>query len=260
MNYARDWAIRIMLEARENLDNSFVTLTYDDEHLPVNGSLVKDAIAKFVRAVRIRGYKCRYYGCGEYGDRTFRPHYHLILFGISPKSDLWKEAVYFPKKKGWSVKCDAWTKGKIFVANVSLATANYVAGYMLKKQKGKDTIYVEKGIKEPFSRQSSRPGIAFSWLSRHLDDLRRNPFLDYKGHRIPLPRYFFQRTFSVDERLALAQNRSLEKAETFFKASADERQNFRQMYEDRTLSPEQQKQVQMNIASAFDFYRGTTEE
>lgn len=36
---ARQWAIRCMHEAKFHQVNSFITLTYDDEHLPEDGSL-----------------------------------------------------------------------------------------------------------------------------------------------------------------------------------------------------------------------------
>lgn len=67
----------------------FVTLTYDNEHLPKGNSLDKRDVQLFLKRLRINlkrhgfDYKIRYVMVGEYGSNTHRPHYHLILFGIN---------------------------------------------------------------------------------------------------------------------------------------------------------------------------------
>ena len=68
----------------------FLTLTYDDDHLPPNGSLVKSDLQKFFKRLRKNsGKKMAYFACGEYGEQTARCHYHVILFGLDflSKSD-----------------------------------------------------------------------------------------------------------------------------------------------------------------------------
>lgn len=83
---SRQWAIRCMHEASLYEDNCFITLTYNDDHLPSNGSLDKTHFQKFLKRLRKSIYpqKLRYYHCGEYGDEGGRPHYHAIIFGWSP--------------------------------------------------------------------------------------------------------------------------------------------------------------------------------
>lgn len=49
---SRQWALRIMHEASLYDDNCFVTLTYDDEHLPKDGSLVKKDFQLFMKKLR----------------------------------------------------------------------------------------------------------------------------------------------------------------------------------------------------------------
>ena len=41
LEYSRQWAIRCMHEASMYDDNCFITLTYDNDHLPSDGSLHK---------------------------------------------------------------------------------------------------------------------------------------------------------------------------------------------------------------------------
>ena len=78
----KQWAVRCEAEAKLYTDNCFVTLTYDDDHLPCLP--VKEHYQKFLRAIRKAGYKCRYFGCCERGSKTGRLHFHIILFGFIP--------------------------------------------------------------------------------------------------------------------------------------------------------------------------------
>ena len=82
LNRARDWANRCVLEASLRSENAFVTLTYDDSHLP--SSLVKAHLQAFIKKLRNDGHSIRYFGCGERGSLNGRPHYHVILFGYWP--------------------------------------------------------------------------------------------------------------------------------------------------------------------------------
>ena len=49
---SRQWAVRIMHEAQMHDSNSFLTLTYNDEHLPANGSLKLSDFQQFCRNLR----------------------------------------------------------------------------------------------------------------------------------------------------------------------------------------------------------------
>lgn len=79
------------MESKKHEHTSFLTLTYDDRYLPDGDTLVKKHLQDFFkRLLYYRGMdydtpSFRRYGIGEYGDRTFRPHYHAALFGISHK-------------------------------------------------------------------------------------------------------------------------------------------------------------------------------
>ena len=74
------WAHRIMLEAGQWNENCFMTLTYDDKHLPSDGSLDPKHLTDFIKRLRFhyRDRSIRYFACGEYGDDSWRPHYHLV--------------------------------------------------------------------------------------------------------------------------------------------------------------------------------------
>lgn len=156
-----DWTTRIELEARDYPKEEvwFITLTYDDDHVP--GMIVKtgeimrkvqytwkpgekrpssvqillyEDIQKFLKRLRkaYRG-KLRYFVAGEYGEQTARPHYHMILYGWKP-TDL--ENLYKIHHNGYYTSewlKDLWGMGQIQIAQAVPETYRYVAGYVTKK-------------------------------------------------------------------------------------------------------------------------------
>ena len=87
LNYTREWAMRICNEANSYDNNCFLTLTFNDEHLPNDNSIHKRDLQLFVKRLRkaLVGKKIRYFGCGEYGGKFGRPHYHIIIFNWYPE-------------------------------------------------------------------------------------------------------------------------------------------------------------------------------
>ena len=78
---SRQWAVRCIHEASLHEDNCFITLTYDDAHLPTDLSLNVSHFQKFMKRLRKRfGEGIRFFHCGEYGENFGRPHYHACLF------------------------------------------------------------------------------------------------------------------------------------------------------------------------------------
>lgn len=115
------------MEQCQHAESGFLTLTYSDEHLPQAyhretdtwiPTLVKSHPQSFIRSVRKKGYALRYFTAGEYGEKTLRPHYHLITFGLGPGAiDLFKEI---------------WTYGFVSLYEANARTMSYVAKYCLK--------------------------------------------------------------------------------------------------------------------------------
>lgn len=161
LNHARMWSIRIVHEASLYANNVFLTLTYDDEHLPENGTLVKRDLQLFMKRFRKCVGKVRYYACGEYGDKFGRPHYHLVVFGIGLDDPVFKDKKYDKKSNGYHCKLASWDKGLVHIGTVTVDSANYVAGYVVKKFKGKGAKehYDELGVIPEFVLMSRRPGI-----------------------------------------------------------------------------------------------------
>ena len=85
--YSREWAIRITHESQMHGSNCFLTLTYDDEHLPRYGQLVKRDLQLFFKRLRKYAGRFRYVAAGEYGEQNRRPHFHAAIFGLDFSGD-----------------------------------------------------------------------------------------------------------------------------------------------------------------------------
>lgn len=177
---AREWTHRLILENEYYEDAVFITLTYDDEHLPLTKNchmtLVKKDLQDFYKRLRynLDSYKISHFSCGEYGDRYGRPHYHGIVFGLS--------------REDQDVIDKSWKKGLTHVGNVNSKSIAYVAGYVQKKLYGKYADQFE-GI-QPFSLCSSRPGIGRRFCEDHMLQIYDDGFIQFPGYKIGIPRYF----------------------------------------------------------------------
>jgi hypothetical protein len=201
---SRQWAIRCMHEAQLYDENCFVTLTYDDEHLPENGSLHYPHFQRFMKRLRKRftGRKIRFYMCGEYGDTTFRPHYHSCLFNFTfPDLTYLKKTGSGSKIYTSEILSELWLYGMSSVGSVTYESAGYIARYCLKKVNGDEgrsryqVVDSESGeitfLDSPFSHMSLRPGIASVFFRRFGDDCRSlGGFVIVDGKRLKMPRYY----------------------------------------------------------------------
>lgn len=133
-------ALRCMHEAKGHEENTWLTLTYDDEFLPYGGSLVKEHLQRFFKRLRrkIDPIKIRYFSCGEYGGKnTRRPHYHICLFGYRFRDELLRGVSDAGEDIFGSVTLDRiWGKGDCGIGTLNWETAAYTARYCLKKITG----------------------------------------------------------------------------------------------------------------------------
>lgn len=200
INRRRIWTHRIKLEAVQYADNAFLTLTYADDMLPPQGSLVPEHLKLFMYRVRtavrrsevMNFRKVRFFAVGEYGDLSFRPHYHVVLFNFP--SCLRGGTRFPPKYSRCCVACDfiydLWYDedrkpyGKIQLDAMSDALASYIGGYVTKKMTKKDDPRLQ-GRHPEFARQSLRPGIGAGALHEVADVLMR--YYDVAGELGDVP-------------------------------------------------------------------------
>lgn len=192
LEYSRQWALRMMHEASLYEANVFLTLTYDDEHLPPHASLRLKDWQDFMKRLkeRFRGRSIRFYQCGEYGEQTHRPHYHAILFNF----DLDDKVLHKVTDRGdylytSELLDDCWGHGHCLIGAVTFESAAYCGRYVMKKLTGARKS--EYGLREPEKHTSSRrPGIGNPWLKKWKTDVFPNDFCVLEGKKIPVPSYY----------------------------------------------------------------------
>lgn len=194
---SRQWAVRCVAEAQCYEKNCFITLTYDDEHLPINNSLFPRDLTLFFKRVRKNLGQFRYFACGEYGDRNGRPHYHACIFGLDFRDDA--KLVTVRDGDGASQFIESptlaklWPHGQTQVGTLTFESAAYVARYCLKKLLGADPVTRSEhyqGRKEEYVVMSRRPGIGAVWIEKHLVQTYNNDSILARGKRTKPPRYY----------------------------------------------------------------------
>lgn len=216
LDYSRQWANRCMLELQYHESSFFVTLTYDDFHVPRSWytdpstgeafqslTLQKRDFQLFMKRLRKRfsDQHIRFFMCGEYGGQTMRPHYHAIIFGLK-LDDL---VEYKKSPQGFSYYNSpslqaCWSDqegrpiGYAVVADVSWESCAYTARYILKKQKGDEAhFYTDFNIQPEFTLMSRKPGIARQYFDDH-PDIYDYDFINLKtekkGLKFKPPRYY----------------------------------------------------------------------
>lgn len=170
---SRQWAIRCIHEAQLHPENSFITLTFSDEHMNKDKSLVKADFQKFMKRLRKRhdDRKIRYFHCGEYGELLKRPHHHACLFGFD-----FPDKVHYSTRNGVKLYTSEellllWPYGFSTVGDVTFESAAYVARYVMKKITGKEGEKEYAGRIPPYVTMSRRPGIAAGWIEKFATDV-----------------------------------------------------------------------------------------
>lgn len=213
----RQWAVRLMHEAQMHDFSVFVTLTYDDEHLPADRSVRKAVLQDFIRRTRRSlSFPIRFFGVGEYGELSFRPHYHALLFGVHFADQLCIRPAVDDRPALYRSPAleELWRFGHSSFGSVTFDSARYVAGYCVKKVSGKkapehyrrvDPLTGEVFELEPeFALMSRRPGIGANWFEKFGADVYPSDQVITNGHPGKPPRYYYKRLEAVDPERAEA--------------------------------------------------------
>lgn len=129
---------------------------------------------------------------GEYGDERQRPHYHAIIFGenfFEDRRPSKMSADYFESE----LLDELWQhQGACVIGDVTFDSANYVAGYTVKKLNGKYGVeaYENMGRIPPFGCMSTKPAIGKRWVEKHLDELVQHDTVIVNGAEQQPPRYY----------------------------------------------------------------------
>lgn len=222
LEYARNWAVRCVHEAKVHEDNSFITLTYSDENLKpkldyshfqlfmkklrsfrFNQLLNKlypydDRETQRVKWKRLtKPEKDRHYETieigffvtGEYGEIRKRPHWHAILFNWSPEDLVYKYTNHAGNRVFSSITLDElWSNGITEVGSVTFESAGYCARYAAKKLvHGPD--HAHDFV--PISKKSSKHAIGKRFLEKHWKDIFNYGEVALpNGGKCGIPRYY----------------------------------------------------------------------
>lgn len=181
---ALHWAVRCELESVDHQQMCWTTPTYDDKYVPP--TLSKDHLTGYIKRLRarIQPRKLRFFASGEYGEKTTRPHYHVILWGLDHESPEIQEAWPFGETR--------------HTRPLHTGAIHYVAGYTSKKigwkyGAGEERVDPQTGevyhYQTPFIQMSRRPGVGHSakQYSRSWEN-----FALHNGKPIPVPRYLHE--------------------------------------------------------------------
>lgn len=169
-------------------------------------------------------HKIRFFHCGEYGDLTFRPHYHAILFNHE-----FENKTIAPCKQPFDKKhilynspalAELWTDGMHTIAEANFETMAYCARYIMKKQTGEhakcvnpltglkyyermatedlydsdDKIIHAKGeilqLLPEYTTMSLRPGIGAPWLEKWHTDVYPSDSIAINGREMKPPKFY----------------------------------------------------------------------
>lgn len=234
---AAEWGVRCHHEAQMHESNSFITLTYNDTHLPADFSVQPREYELFMKRLRksLEPQQIRTFGCGEYGGKTFRPHYHAIIFG----HDFPDKRLHGYTKRGHPIFTSealsrVWTFGFSSIGAVNWRTAAYTARYTLKKVGEDDRlpdgvtdwdqvrvhrasyynrIHPVSGkavtVTPEFLRMSRMPGIGRSWALEFKSDWFPHDFIVVEGKKFPVPK-FYTSLLSEDEQKFVKDHRRIE--------------------------------------------------
>lgn len=207
---SRQWAVRCMHENVMHDFSSYITLTFNDDHAPWDGSLDYKVFQRFLKRARKKLGKFRYYMCGEYGGENGRPHYHAILFGV-----------YFPDRvfdRTSPSGCNLyrsptleslWPFGFSSVGDVTFESAAYVARYCTKKVTGDPSFMhylreLDDGTRiyltPEFGHMSLKPGIGIPFFNKYRDEILDNGSVVMRGVEMKAPKAYDRLVHGVDPR------------------------------------------------------------
>lgn len=197
---SKDWQFRAEQEFKLHPFAYFLTLTYNMEHLPLDGTLPvlnKRDLQLFFKRLRKRYGTFRYFALGEYGPTTHRPHYHVMLFFDTPFCD------YFKTRDDIAA---IWSNGFIALDELTFPRISYTVGYMCPSSE----LSPEYRDHPPFTLISVGFGRGYLTESRVqfyrnlLKDapmVRQRPFSYIQDkYKISLPRYYRNRIYTLAEK------------------------------------------------------------
>lgn len=123
----KEWINRNMCESRLHKTSCFMTLTFSDDNLEKS---IFPTVQKFLKRLRKIYGKFRYFGCFEKGEKSGRPHFHILFYGFCPQKIKYKGIISRTINEQMAL---IWRQGFVKVDALCPQTISYVCGYVQKK-------------------------------------------------------------------------------------------------------------------------------
>lgn len=195
---SQEWAARCLHEMHMHTENCFLTLTYNDLALPMDGNLCHTHFQLFMKKLRfaIAPKKIRYFMCGEYGEKKDRPHYHVLIFGYDfPDKRYWRMCKRKIHRLYRSEQLERlWCYGNSEIGSATYESAGYIARYIVKKIQQDEDRYMP-----PYVRMSNRGGVGEEFFREYRADMYPLGSVVLRtGKKIPIPRYYAKKMAKID--------------------------------------------------------------
>lgn len=147
------WSFRLMQQDKISTSSYFITLTYDTNSVPITRAgflnLRKRDVQLFCKRLRrlhegektkgIHSLPIKYYCAGEYGGKSYRPHYHLIIFNVQLELVLSKQELLLIKQTNYDgktpISLKGWDNGRATIGKLSEASVGYTMKYISKTKR-----------------------------------------------------------------------------------------------------------------------------
>lgn len=172
-----------------------------DKNLRFVPSVCKRDVQLFLKRLRksLEPEKIRYFLTAEYGAKTMRPHYHLIIYFDSVDRQKYYDAV-----------TNCWSFGHVDFGECEQASVAYCTKYCLK-----ETPSPEYALK-PFRLMSSKPALGDIGYQKYLEFVRESNLQRsaFKNLRAATPRLwrdkFIKQNYNDEEKAILQTKRHKE--------------------------------------------------
>lgn len=194
------WSFRLMKEGEVSSSSFFITLTYNYDNVPITPkgfmNLSKRDLQLYFKRLRKLIYgnsksNIKYYAVGEYGGKTNRPHYHIILFNVKSIEKI----------------SQAWQLGHIHYGTLTEASIGYTLKYVSKPSKV--PLHKNDDRQKEFSLMSK--GLGKSYITKnmikwHHADLEKRMYVNLKdGKKASMPRYYKNKIYDEQQRAVISR-------------------------------------------------------
>ena len=190
--------------------NNGEVLSGDDtlDYFACRPCFFKPDVSNFIRSLRDKlryaskdyddlDISFKYFCCSEYGSKTFRPHYHIILFNFP-----------LPLSSAKTLIEDSWKYGFISISQLNEARIFYTTKYIMKNMfyNYENNLY-DNFFERNFLLCSKNIGSEFMTEEmKKFCKLKKNGKVFFNGREIILPRYYRDKIFSDSERREVIKN------------------------------------------------------